>query len=254
MADRLDVVSVYPDLLGTYGDRGNVLALAHRAAARGIEVRIVEVSVDERLPRQGDLYLLGGGEDSGELLAARALLADPGAREVLGSRPCLAVCAGLQLLADGFEDASGGLHPGLGVLDARCGRLRARAVGEVVSEPVDLDGLPTLTGFENHAGTATLGPAARPLGRLVTGVGNGDGAEGVVQGAVVATYLHGPVLVRNPGLADLLLARAVGGPLPAYDDEAVERLRRERLDAAVPWHRLEARLTRRRPRRHARRR
>jgi CobQ-like glutamine amidotransferase family enzyme len=98
---------------------------------------------------------------------------------------------------------------------------------------VAIPSLPALTGFENHQGTAVLGPRARPLGRLRRGVGNGDGAsEGVVQGNVVATYLHGPVLVRNPGLADHLIERSTG-PLPPFRDVAVERMRAERLDDAL---------------------
>jgi CobQ-like glutamine amidotransferase family enzyme len=103
----------------------------------------------------------------------------------------------------------------------------------VVAESVGVPGLPTLSGYENHQGNAALGPGARPLGRVTRGVGNGDGStEGAVQGNVVATYLHGPVLVRNPALADHLLGQ-VTGPLDAVPDEAVERLRRERIEAAM---------------------
>lgn len=234
MPDELGIVHVYPELLGTYGDRGNVLALVHRAAARGITARVIEVALDTPLPRDGDLYLLGGGEDSAQLLAARSLLADDRAHSVLAERPCLAVCAGFQLLAHRFEDADGQPQPGLGLLDVTCGRLARRAVGEIVTEPEDLPGVPTLTGYENHRGTAVLGPRARPLGRVVTGVGNGrDGWEGARQGHTFATYLHGPVLVRNPALTDLLLSRVVGELAP-FDDTDVERLRDERLDAADP--------------------
>ncbi len=236
MADALTIVHVYPDLLGTYGDRGNVLALVHRARARGIPSEVVDVELDEALPTSGDIYVLGGGEDSAQVLAARSLFADDAAASVLLGAPTLAVCAGLQLLSRTFLDAGGEPRPGLGLLDVDCDRLPGRAVGEVVSEPVDLPEVPTLTGYENHRGGARLGPEARPLGRLVAGVGNGDAlTEGAAQGSVVATYLHGPVLVRNPGLADLLLARALGD-LPAYHDEAVEQLRAERLDAADPRH------------------
>jgi CobQ-like glutamine amidotransferase family enzyme len=234
VADRLAVVHVYPELLGTYGDRGNALALAHRAEARGIASRVVEVGIDESLPELGDLYVLGGGEDSAQLLAARSLLADDRAASVLGAAPCFAVCAGLQLLSRSFLDGDGKPQSGLGLLDVDCERLSERAVGEVVTEPVDLPDVPTLTGYENHRGTARLGPEAGPLARLVAGIGNGDErTEGVQQGSVVATYLHGPALVRNPALADLLLSRALG-PLPEYVDEAVERLRAERLADADP--------------------
>ncbi len=235
MADALTIVSVYPELLGTYGDHGNVLALAFRARARGIDTRILEIGVEEPLPTDGDVYVLGGGEDSAQVLAARSLFADDRAVGILGGgKPVFAVCAGLQLLSRTFMDAEGRPTPGLGLLDVDCERLDARAVGEIVTEPVDLPGVPTLTGFENHRGTARVGSDAVPLGRLVAGVGNGDDAtEGARQGKVVATYLHGPALVRNPGLTDLLLEGAVG-TLPAYDDALVERLRRERLDAADP--------------------
>jgi lipid II isoglutaminyl synthase (glutamine-hydrolysing) len=234
MAEGPTIVHVLPGLLGTYGDGGNVLALTHRAAARGLRCRVVEARLDAALPRSGDLYVIGGGEDSAQLLAARTLLRDDLSAAVLGGHPTLAVCAGLQLLARSFEDADGHVHRGLGLLDVECGRLDDRAVGEVVAEPCDLPMVPTLTGYENHRGTARLRGSARPLARVVAGIGNGhDGLEGVQQGNVIATYLHGPVLVRNPALADLLLTRAAG-PLPAYDDAAVEQLREERLHVADP--------------------
>lgn len=233
---ELAVVLVYPELLGTYGDRGNALALARRARARGLPCRIVEVAVGAALPRSGDVYLLGGSEDAAQLLALRSLLHESGVREVLhGGAPTLAVCAGFQILSQGFTGADGHREPGLGLLDVTCGRLPGpRAVGEVVAEPVGLPGLPVLTGYENHQGDAVLGPSARPLGRVVFGVGNGvEAVEGAVQDNVVATYLHGPVLVRNPRLADHLLERSTG-PLPELHDEAVAQLRRERLAAARP--------------------
>ncbi len=238
MADPLVIVHVYPDLLGTYGDRGNVLALAYRAGLRDLATEILDVTVDQPLPTHGDVYVIGGGEDATQLLAARAMLADDRAASIFGgTAPCFAVCAGLQLLSRTFLGLEGRPESGLGVLDATCDRLDERAVGEVVTEPVGLTGVPTLTGFENHRGTAAVGPQARPLGTLVAGVGNGDGrTEGVQQGNVVATYLHGPVLVRNPALADTVLER-VTGPLAAVDREITEQLREERLDAADPRRR-----------------
>ena len=211
MGESLTIVHVYPELLGTYGDRGNVLALVHRAEARGVPVRVLDVGLDEPLPRSGDLYVLGGGEDSAQVLAARCLFADDHAVAVLEAAPTFAVCAGLQLLSRSFLDGQGLRAPGLGLLDVDCERLAERAVGEIVTEPVDLPGAPALSGYENHRGSARLGSDARPLGRLVAGVGNGDGlTEGAQQGSVVATYLHGPALVRNPWLADELLTRACG--------------------------------------------
>jgi CobQ-like glutamine amidotransferase family enzyme len=230
----ISVVLVYPEVLGTYGDRGNSLALVRRAEARGLSARIVEVPLGDPLPTSADVYLIGGSEDAAQALALRSLLDHGGVEKILhGSAACLAVCAGFQILTREFGGARGEGQSGLGFIDATCGRLAGpRAVGEIVTESVGIPGLGTLTGFENHQGDAVLGPDAQPLGRVVTGVGNGHaGTEGAVQDNVVATYLHGPVLVRNPALADHLLQTAAG-PLPPHVDEAVEQLRAERLAAA----------------------
>jgi CobQ-like glutamine amidotransferase family enzyme len=235
----LVVVLVYPELLGTYGDRGNAVALLHRARARGLEVELVEVAPGDPVPTSADVYLLGGGEDSSQILAWQELVTGQGLLRALDrGASCLAVCAGFQLLAESFADPDGTVRAGLGVLDVSCGRLAGeRAVGEVVSATAGVPGLGSMTGYENHRGDARLGQLAKPLGWLVKGVGNGDRrTEGAVQGNVVATYLHGPVLVRNPALADHLLQQRVG-PLAPFDDEAVEQLRRERLSAVLPRQR-----------------
>lgn len=244
---EVSVVMLYPDLLGTYGDRGNALALDYRLGARGLAMRLVEVAPDRQAPRSADIYLIGGGEDAAQLLALQALRADKNVVSALdGGATCLAVCAGFQLLSQGFAGRDGRIISGLGVLDVRCGRLvGSRAVGEVVADPVGIPSLPTLTGFENHQGDATVGPQAQPLGLLRRGVGNGAGvSEGAVQGNIVATYMHGPALVRNPGLADYLIEKSTG-PLAPFCDEAVERMRRERLSAALghPRSRRMARRT-----------
>lgn len=233
---ELTVALIYPDVLGTYGDRGNALALLHRARARGIATRLVEVSTGEAVPESAQVYLLGGGEDSAQHIGLLALRKDRSLARALGEgAACFAVCAGFQLLGQEFIGSTGDVEQGLGLLDVRCGRLRGeRAVGEVETESVGIPGLPRLTGFENHWGDAVLGPDAKPLGRMVRGIGNGDGAtEGAVQGGIVATYLHGPALVRNPALADHLLEMSTG-PLAPYDDVFAEQLRHERLDGPHP--------------------
>jgi hypothetical protein len=234
----LRVVVVYPDLLGTYGDGGNGVVLARRAAWRGHQVELLEAPSDRPLPR-GDVYTLGGGEDGPQVQAAEALAADGGlAGAVAEGAVVLAVCAGFQIVGRSFPAADGSPRPGLGLLDVTTAKgTGARAVGEVLAEPLGpLAGLAHLTGFENHGGRTTLGPDATPLARVVAGVGNGDGSsEGAWRGTVLGTYLHGPVLARNPALADLLLAWALGvdpGALVRLDDEAEQALRAERLEAA----------------------
>ncbi len=225
----IQLVCVYPELLGTYGDIGNVLALQHRARRHGFATQLHEVDARHRVPRFGDVYFLGGGEDRAQVVAARRLRADHGLRNAVdGGAVVLAVCAGFQLLGARFPGEDGAAEPGLGLLDATTTRLSTRAVGEVLTAP-RLAGVARLTGFENHAGATSLGPWTAPLGDVETGVGNGDGTEGAVAGRVVCTYLHGPVLARNPSLADLLLGWVVGSALAPLAEREVEQLRDERI-------------------------
>lgn len=151
----------------------------------------------------------------------------------------LAVCAGFQVVGNSFPDAAGRSCEGLGLIDVTTAKGPGRrCVGELVSDPEQpsLAGVSqkALTGFENHSGLTTLGSGALPLGRVREGVGNGDGSgtEGATSGRVVGTYMHGPVLARNPALADALLSMATGRVPAALDDEEEEALRRERLLAA----------------------
>jgi CobQ-like glutamine amidotransferase family enzyme len=242
MSDPLSIALVYPDLLGTYGDGGNAVILAQRSRWRGTPADVVEVHAGTPLPVGCDIYVLGGGEDAPQALAADQLSLDrPLHRAVDRGAVVFAVCAGLQVIGESFLIAGGKVRPGLGLVDCRTGRTTSkRAVGELVVEPDTALGLglPTLSGYENHGGVTDLGPSARRLGRAVAGVGNGDGhgSEGIVAGRILGTYMHGPALARNPALADLLLAWALGlsagGELPPLDDAEPEALRAERLRRA----------------------
>jgi len=231
---KLRLVWVYPDLLSTYGDRGNLLVLSRRAQLRGIEVEATEVNSDQAVPSQGDIYLLGGGEDLPQILAANRLRADGGlARAADRGAVVFAVCAGYQVIGDSFGGVEGEPVGGLGILDISSGRGDRRGVGELVADVDPSLGVPRLTGFENHQGITRIGSAARPLATVSLGVGNGNGTEGAYGGKVLGTYLHGPALARNPGLADLLLSWVVGrlGPLDPDNEEWAGRLRAERLAA-----------------------
>ena len=228
----LSLVWVYPDLLSTYGDRGNLLILERRARQRGIQVEAGEVRSDQPLPASADIYLLGGGEDGPQALAAQRLTADGGLhRAVAAGSVVFAVCAGYQLLGASFF-AKGARCAGLELLDLHSDRGPSRAVGELAGDVDGRLGLPTLTGFENHGGRTHLGPTVRPLARVATGVGNDGATEGAWHGKVLGTYSHGPALARNPALADLLLRWATGSQdLPPLDDAWPDKLRRERLAA-----------------------
>jgi CobQ-like glutamine amidotransferase family enzyme len=221
-------------VLGLYGDRGNALVLAHRARARGIPAEVVSIEPGDAVPRTADVYLLGGGEDLAQATATELLAADGGiAAAMERGAVVLAVCAGLQVLGTTFA-AAGGQVPGLGLVDIATHPGTPRAVGELVTDAVGLD-LPPLTGYENHGGRTTLGSGVTPLGRVRHGIGNGagDGSEGFVVGRTVGTYLHGPVLARNPALADRLLGWAVGTELAPLDDRVIDALRDERLRASA---------------------
>ena len=234
---KLTIGLVLPDVLGTYGDDGNALVLRERARRRGIEASVERILLNDDIPPSYDLYTLGGGEDSAQLLAAARLSASPGLQSAAADgRPIFAVCAGLQVLGHTFR-AHGEESEGVGLLDVTTAPLPRRATGELASEPtragVTAELSEPLTGFENHMGATVLGPDASALGRVTRGVGNGDAkVDGVVQGSVVATYMHGPALTRNPQLADLLIARALDIPLAELEPlelDAVTKLREERL-------------------------
>jgi lipid II isoglutaminyl synthase (glutamine-hydrolysing) len=231
----LRIVWVYPDLLSTYGDRGNLLILARRADLRGLPVECCEVRSDQPVPVDADIYLLGGGEDGPQALAAERLIADGGLGRAVDRRAVvLAVCAGYQLMGESFF-AKGQKCAGLGLLDLRSDRGPSRAVGELAGEVDPELGLPTLTGFENHGGRTHLGPGVRALAKVTAGIGNDGATEGAWHGSVVGTYSHGPALSRNPALADLLLSWATGlDTLEPLDDAWADKLRGERLGTPRP--------------------
>jgi lipid II isoglutaminyl synthase (glutamine-hydrolysing) len=236
----LRIVVIYPDLLGTYGDGGNGRVLAARAAWRQTAVELVLARSDAPLPTGGDLYCIGGGEDGPQIQAAERLGGGALAAAVANGAAVLAVCAGYQIMGTSFPGPDGSPHDGVGLLDVDTVRGPGhRAVGEIVTEaltvPPGTTPIGRLTGFENHAGVTRLGPQASPLGRVVSGIGNGDGSgtDGARAGRVLGTYLHGPVLARNPALADMVLALASGSVLVPLDDEEEDALHRQRLLAAA---------------------
>lgn len=255
MAKRsLTIGLILPDVLGTYGDDGNALVLRQRARMRGIDAQIRPVRLADEVPSDCDVYTLGGGEDAAQVLAAARLAASPGLQAAAAAgTPIFAVCAGMQILGHSFF-AHGSEAQGISLIDATTQPLANRAIGELASKPsrvgVTAELSEPLTGFENHMGATTLGPDAQPLATVTRGTGNGASAtagnndasegraadtriEGVVQGSVIATYMHGPALARNPQLADLLLANALGctiEDLEPLELPIIDRLRMERLN------------------------
>ena len=209
------ICHLYPSLLSVAGDRGNLFALMQRCTWRGIRHSVTEADVGV-VPdlAQSDLILLHGGQDREMTAAALDLAAKAGPlREAIEADAVVfAVCAGYQLLGRSYSPADGPPIQGLGVLDAVTEGGPTRFIGHVAVE-CDLGSgeQRQLTGFENHSGRTHLGSGAKPLGRVLAGAGNNgeDGTEGARYREVYATYLHGPVLPKNPWLADHLLSRAL---------------------------------------------
>lgn len=263
-ADCLRVVHLYPDLLSVYGDAGNVRTIVVRAERRGIEVELSAVRAGDAVVPPADVLLIGGGQDREQLMVARELeRLGPAIRErIAEGAALLAVCGGYQNLGWSYRTAAGTTIAGPGILDIRTEAGRSRLVGSVVASLTDLPNgtppRPTLIGFENHGGRTYLGPTARPLATIEIGRGNNgvDGTEGVVGlpgddgmlGLRIGTYLHGPLLPRNPHVADALIASGLGrgGPAVAlaplddsdewlaHDRFAVRSRARKRRDERLP--------------------
>lgn len=212
----LRICHLYPDLLNLYGDRGNIMVLVHRASWRAIDVSVAEVGLGETVdPEAADLFFIGGGEDRQQRIAAddlRRLKQHSLEDAAVGGAVVLAVCGGYQLIGRYYRPAEGEELIGAGLLDIwteHPGAAVPRLIGNLV---IDVEGLDEpLIGFENHGGRTQLGPGARPLGRVRSGFGNNgtDGWEGAVSRNVYGTYLHGPLLPKNPAFADRLIREAL---------------------------------------------
>jgi CobQ-like glutamine amidotransferase family enzyme len=233
---KLRLAYLYGDLMNLYGDRGNIITLQRRCEWRGIELDVVEHSVGDQLdPQSVDLFFFGGGQDREQETVGADLVAGAGdaIREAVEQGAALlSVCGGYQLLGRFFRTSAGAEIPGAGLFDAYTVAGAQRRVGNVVANAT-LDGQTyQLVGFENHSGQTHLGtppsPSTVPLAHVLVGNGNngGDKLEGARYRGAIGTYLHGPVLPKNPWLADWLIAIALrrrfgsGADLPPLPDAA----------------------------------
>ena len=239
MSRSLTLVHLYPELLNLYGDSGNVLVLERRCAWRGIPCEVSEVHVGERPSfADADLAVIGGGSDREQRIVCESLLEVGGELRsfVEDGGTLLAVCGGYQLLGEYYMMGEERVE-GLSLVDLRTDRGEPRLIGNVVLESRVAD--QPIVGYENHGGRTTLGPGVEPLGRVVYGKGNDgtSGREGCLYRNVLGTYVHGPLLPKNPGVADWLLSRALerrcgDGSLEPLDDAeelAANRVMYERL-------------------------
>ena len=224
---KIVVGHLYPEYLNIYADRGNIAVLAARARWRGLELEVRAIGVGEpSAVDEVDLYYVGGGQDREQGLIAPdlALRGDQLRGAVDGGAALLAVCGGYQLLGRFYRDRAGREQPGAALFPLHTVAGERRMIGDVLLEcELDPGEARTLAGFENHAGRTILDEGAQSLGRVVAGFGNDgeSGHEGCRVGRALGTYLHGPLLPRNPWLADWLLAQAVahraGGDPPRFE-------------------------------------
>ena len=200
---------LYPEHLNIYADRGNMAVLERRCGWRGIGFEVLAVGLGDRLP-EADLYYLGGGQDRDQVAIAGDLVARAAdlRAAVAGGAAVLAVCGGYQLLGHGYRGHAGDDMPGTGLVDLVTEAGPSRMIGNIAIRcELDRGDPRTVVGFENHAGRTHLGEGVEPLGRVLHGHGNNgaDGGEGVWAGRVLGTYIHGPLLPKNPWLADWLV-------------------------------------------------
>lgn len=234
---QLSIAWMYPDLMGTYGDRGNIICLTKRCQWRGVNVKIKNITLETSAKELEtcDLIFMGGAQDRQQKLAGPDFLHKKGPivkKMVENNIPGLFVCAAYQAVGHYYRPYQGEKIPGPGIFDlytVHPGDQAKRLIGNVVAEIIQ-NSAQTIVGFENHGGRTYLGKNIKPLARIKRGFGNNgeDGYEGAVFKNAVGSYFHGPILPKNPHIADWLIGRA----LEVRYGKVVEL---EPLDDSLEW-------------------
>lgn len=207
---KLTIAHLYPDLLNLYGDRGNIQCLMKRCQWRGIEAETIAYELNDRVNLSGiDIVLLGGGSDREQMLVCEKLreIKDDLKAYVEDNGVVIAICGGYQLLGNYYKTEQRTIE-GLELVDMYTEQGEGRLISNIILKS-DMFDMPVV-GFENHGGRTFI-KDNRPLGKVLYGAGNDgkSGYEGVVYKNVIGTYLHGPLLPKNPQLADWLILQAL---------------------------------------------
>lgn len=227
----LRVLQLYPRDMNIYGDWGNALVMQRRISWHGYTPELLEYNVGDPFPADVDIIVGGGGQDSGQLVIQADLLERAQELKTLadGGTPMLVICGLYQLFGHRFVTRTGSEIKGIGVLDVETHGTDERLIGNVV---VATDEFGDVLGYENHSGQTTLGSGVAPLGTTTKGMGNNstDGHEGARYRNVVASYLHGSLLPKNPAVADFLIKTAATRKFGSYspgslDDRYVAKAR-----------------------------
>ena len=231
---ELNILELYPKDMNIYGDSGNVLVLKKRAEKRNISVNILSYNIGDSFPKNVDIVVAGGGQDSGQEKVNKDLLKIKDKLKKLAENytPMLLICGSYQLFGNYFRTNEGKVLKGIGILNAYTEATNERMVGNIITESVPFG---EIIGYENHSGKTTLEGDILPLGLVKLGAGNNgeDNTEGARYKNVIGTYLHGSLLPKNPKIADFLISEAMAKKYPddftklkALDDSLVDKARK----------------------------
>lgn len=231
---ELNILELYPKDMNIYGDSGNVLVLKKRAEKRNISVNILSYNIGDSFPKNVDIVVAGGGQDSGQEKVNKDLLKIKDKLKKLAENytPMLLICGSYQLFGNYFRTNEGKVLKGIGILNAYTEATNERMVGNIITESVPFG---EIIGYENHSGKTTLEGDTLPLGLVKLGAGNNgeDNTEGARYKNVVGTYLHGSLLPKNPKIADFLISEAMAKKYPddftklkALDDSLADKARK----------------------------
>lgn len=231
---ELNILELYPKDMNIYGDSGNVLVLKKRAEKRNISVNILSYNIGDSFPKNVDIVVAGGGQDSGQEKVNKDLLKIKDKLKKLAENytPMLLICGSYQLFGNYFRTNEGKVLKGIGILNAYTEATNERMVGNIITESVPFG---EIIGYENHSGKTTLEGDTLPLGLVKLGAGNNgeDSTEGARYKNVIGTYLHGSLLPKNPRIADFLISEAMAKKYPddftklkALDDSLADKARK----------------------------
>lgn len=219
---HMTIAWLYPDLMSIYGDRGNIVTINKRCSERGIKTTILPITLTSNPIDilSSDIIFAGGAQDSQQSIVSVDLKKNKGLalREAIErGTPGLYICGAYQFLGHYYKEATGNILPGLGIFDLYTenpGENHKRLIGNVSIDASHLfpkSPIKTLVGFENHGGRTYLGKSVKPLGKVISGFGNNgkDHTEGAIFHNSFGSYFHGPILPKNPHLADLLIKKAL---------------------------------------------